>query len=34
MIVAWESDEDDDDDDDDVDDDVFTIDYDAWFWNT
>lgn len=32
MILAWEGD--DDDDDDDVDDDVFTIDYDAWFWNT
>lgn len=32
MVVAWEGD--DDDDDDDVDDDVFTIDYDSWFWNT
>lgn len=33
MVVAWEED-DDDDDDDDVDDNVFTIDYGAWFWNT
>lgn len=32
--MAWEEEEDDDDDDDDVDDDVFTIDYGAWFWNT